>query len=66
MNVWQLVHGDSSEEPALMPWTVAAETGLWHWLQSVFTFGIFNSRAFCEPCGVWHPMHPSAFTAACS
>jgi hypothetical protein len=40
------MHGVISDEPALIPWTVAAETGLWHWLHSVLIFGMFSSRAF--------------------
>jgi hypothetical protein len=30
--VWQLMQGIASADPAFMPCTVAAETGLWHWL----------------------------------
>ena len=66
MNVWQLMQGWRSAEPALIPWTVDAATGLWHWLHSWLMFATFNSRGFCEPCGVWQPMQPSPFTAACS
>ena len=51
MKVWQLMQGRSSDEPEFIPCTVAAETGLWHWLHSVFTLGIFSIRAFCDPCG---------------
>src|ERR1039457_3469036 len=32
--VWQLMHGGRSADPALIPWTVDAATGLWHWLHS--------------------------------
>src|ERR1700677_4387182 len=66
MRVWQSVQGVSSDEPAFIPCTVPAATGLWHWLHSTLMFGIFSIRAFCEPCGVWHPMHPSPFTGVCS
>ena len=61
--MWQLVHGTlappilrSSREP------YPAATGLWHWLHNTLMFGIFSSRAFCEPCGVWQARHPSALT----
>src|SRR5580704_595357 len=64
--VWQSVQGVSSEEPALTPCTVPAATGLWHWLQSRLMFGMFNMRAFCDPCGVWQPMQPSPLTGVCS
>jgi hypothetical protein len=60
------MHGVSSLDPAFIPCTVAEETGLWHWLHNVLMFGIFKSRAFGEPCGVWQPTQPSVLTAACS
>ena len=44
--VWQLVQGVNSDEPALIPCTVAAATGLWHWLHRVLICGMFKSRAF--------------------
>ena len=66
MYVWQLVQGANSDDPAFMECTVAAATGLWHWLHNTLMFGIFSNRAFCDPCGVWHAMQPSAFTGACS
>jgi hypothetical protein len=46
MNVWQLVQGDNSDDPAFIECTVPDATGLWHWLHNVFTFGMFSSRAF--------------------
>jgi len=64
--VWQLMQGGRSGEPAFIPCTVAAETGLWHWLHSWLMLATFSIRGFCDPCGVWQPVQPSPFTAACS
>src|ERR1035438_6593170 len=40
--------------------------GEWHCRQIVFTLARFNSRGFGPPCGVWHAVHPSVLTTACS
>ena len=47
-------------------WIAFVATMLWHWEHRTLIVGTFNSRAFCEPCGVWQARQPSPFTAACS
>jgi hypothetical protein len=59
-------HGIALADPASRPCTEPLATGLWNWLQSVAMLVMFSSRAFCDPCGVWQPVQPSARTAACS
>ena len=66
MNVWQVTHGVTVVEPASSPCTPPAESGLWHWLHRVAIDGMFSSRGFCVPCGVWQVVQPSALTGACS
>jgi hypothetical protein len=66
MNVWQVTQGVTVVEPASRPCTPPAESGLWHWLHNVATEGMFSSRGFCDPCGVWQVVQPSALTGACS
>jgi hypothetical protein len=44
--VWQPMHGVCDADPAPIPWTAPAPTGLWHWLHNVLMFGTFNNRAF--------------------
>src|SRR6478672_13200240 len=39
---------------------------VWHCRQSVFTLLLASRRAFCEPCGEWHEVHPSTLTGGCS
>src|SRR5580704_13240321 len=64
--VWHVTQGVTVVDPGSRPCTPPAESGLWHWLHSVATDGIFRSRGFCVPCGVWQVTQPSALTGACS
>jgi hypothetical protein len=49
MNVWQVTQGTTVVEPGSRPCTPPADSGLWHWLHSVETDGMFSSRGFCVP-----------------